>query len=201
MRILYVFSIIIVCFTSSLTIKAQADCFYDFRVRVVDENDNFINNAKVKFDTRQLFFDNEKNAYVFWTFGGCSTYSGIFEVTNKRHQLFKKKIAMKSGYSSYELKLSAKVLKRASVFEELAIIIGRVKDINDGVIVNSRIVLTNEKGKMIETLSNENGYYRFDIQSGRYSLKFIGVAGFKVKKYENIDLKKGYQKLDVMLEV
>jgi hypothetical protein len=183
-------------------VKAQADCLFSFRLGVLDNKGIILRNAQVKFRGRDLSYNSDLKAFYFSTLTGCnSKIKGLLEVTARGFEDFEREIEVRGSFSSYELKLNATESKQTAIFEELAVVSGIVKDANEAVIPNTRVILTDESGKITETVTNENGYFRLDVQGGKYALEFIGTAGFKVKKYENFDLTKGYKNLDVVLEV
>lgn len=202
MKILQVLVLTILLGGLSSIVEAQACCLYSFRLKVSDSNGKILDNARVEFFGRNLNYNSDLKAYNFRILTGCSSkLTGLLKVKVGGFDDFEKEIEVKGNFYSFELKLNAKDSKQPAIFEQLAVIKGNVKDANDAVIPNTRVILTDENGKRTETLTNENGYFRLDVQSGKYSLEFIGTAGFRAKKYENFELTKGYKNLDVVLEV
>ena len=182
--------------------RAQADCLFAFRLKVSDSQEIMINDARVKFRGRELNYNSDTKAYRFSTLTGCnSQIKGILEVAVRGFDYFKREIEVKGSFLSYKLKLNQNKSSQTAIFEELAVISGIVKDTNEGAIPNTRVILTEQNGKRFETTTNENGYFRLDVLSGKYTLEFHGTAGFAVRKYENFELVKGYKNLDVVLEV
>lgn len=202
MKIRSLIIFLILFFSFVLGVKAQADCFYRFRLKVSDNKGKILDNAKVKFRGRDLSYNGDLKAFYYSELNGCnSKIEGLLKVTSKGFNNFAREIEVKGFLKSYELRLNAKVSKQSAIFDELSVVSGIIKDANSAVIPNTSVILANENGVKAETITNENGFFRFDVQEGKYSLEFIGTAGFQVKKYENFELSKGYKNLDVVLEV
>lgn len=200
MKVAQTFVLIILIFIFSFLTNAQADCGYNFRLYVLDENGETINNAEVEFQNSKLKYFNDAKAYYFSDFGGCGIKKGLLKVVVEGFDRFEKEIGFR-GFTGYELRLKAKESKKPAIFEELAVLRGSVKSENGETIPRVKITLTDEQGKISETLSNDNGYFDFIIDSGKYKLEFNGVAGFVPKIIENLELSKGYKNLDIVLEV
>lgn len=193
---------LILFFSFAFGVKAQADCIYRFRLNVSDNKGKILNNAKVKFRGRDLSYNTDLKAFYFSELNGCNfKIKGLLEVTSKGFDNFAREFELKGSFSSYELKLNAKGSKQSAIFDQLAVVSGIIKDTAEAVIPNTRVILTDGNGKKTETITNENGYFRLDVQYGTYTLEFIGTAGFQVKKYENFELTKGYKNLNVVLDV
>jgi Carboxypeptidase regulatory-like domain len=180
--------------------NAQADCIYNFRLSVLDEKGKAINNAEVGFEGRKLSYYNDTKDFSFSHFGGCGKYKGLLKVNAEGFNKFEKDIGF-VGFIGYELRLKAKNSEKPTIFEELAILKGSVKDANGAVIPKVQIALKNDREKVVETFSNDNGYFDFMVHSGKYKLEFNEVPGFAPKIIENFELSKGYKYLDVVLKV
>lgn len=202
MKVLQSLILVLVICAFCSKINAQADCGFDFRLYVRDTKGKLINNVQVKMNFVDFYRNSQTGAFVAWTLLSVgSKYKGLLKVNANGFDKFEKEVEIKCGFYSYDLRLKANGAGKAAIFEELAIIEGIVKDTNGAVIPNAKVILTDEKGKRTETFTNENGYYDFVIQSGKYSLEFIGTSGFEPKKYKDFELFKGYKNFDVVLEV
>ncbi|CAN5603897.1 hypothetical protein BH20ACI4_BH20ACI4_31600 [soil metagenome] len=199
LQILFIF--LLLCGLSSI-IKAQVDCGFDFRLYVRDSKGFKINDARIKMNLADFYYNGQTNSYNAWTLLGVgSNYKASLKIEAKGFEKFERLIDVRCGHFSFELSLKSKGTNEKAIYEELAIIKGIVKDSNGGVISSTKVTLKDEKGNRIETITNENGYFDLTVQSGKYSLDFIGTAGFAPKSVENFELKKGYQNFDVVLEV
>lgn len=202
MKILQILILILLLCGFNSIIKAQADCGFDFRLYVFDSKGNKLNNVRVEMNLADFYYSNRTKSYNAWTLLGVgSKYNGLLEVSSKGFEKFEKEIEITCGNYSYDLRLKAKGTNETAIFEELATLKGIVKDLNGGVIPNTKVTLKNEQGKRIETFTNENGYFDFVVKSGKYSLEFNGTSGFASKNIENFELSKGYKYFDVVLEV
>lgn len=183
-------------------VNAQVCCLLNFRLNVSDHKEIVLNNARIKFRGRELNYNSDQKAYYYSTLTGCnSKIIGILEVSASGFDDFTSELELNTSLLSYNLKLRAKKTRQAVVFEQLAVISGTVTDENKGAIAGTKVILRNETGRKLETLTNENGFFRLDVEDGKYSLEFIGTAGFMIKKFESVVLTKGYKYLDVVLEV
>ncbi len=181
---------------------AQADCSYRFRLIVVDEEGEILNNTKVKFRGRDLRKDKVTNAYTFSTLNGCgSRLKGLLKVSARKFDKFKEEIEVTGSFESYKLELKNTDSENALNLKELSVVTGKIKNKINKAIPNTKVILIAENGKRIETLSNENGYYRLDVESGNYTLEIIGEESFTPKKIENYKLDKGYNHFDITLDV
>lgn len=202
MRVLQVLVLVLLLGSFSLIVKAQECCLLSFRLKVSDSNGKILDNARVKFFERELNYNSDLNAYYFRLLTGCSSkLRGLLKVSARGFDDFEREIEVQGNFYSYELNLNAKDSKQPAIFEQLAVIGGKVKDTNEAVIPNTKVILTDQSGKRIETKTDDYGNFRLDIRVGKYTLEFIGTAGFQAKKYENLELAKGYKNLDVVLDV
>jgi Carboxypeptidase regulatory-like domain len=182
-------------------IKAQADCVFDFRLYVRDSNGKSIDDANIKMNLVDFYFNSQHKIYSAWTLLGVgSKYNSILKVEAKGFNKFQKEFELKCGFYAYDLRLSEKKTNEPASFEELARISGKVVDANNAVIAETRVFLSDVSGKVRETVSNENGYYDFIIPSGNYSLEFVGTNGFEPKKFKDYKILKGNNYLNVILE-
>lgn len=200
MKVLKILSLAFLLIILNTLAMAQADCIYNLDLYVYNEKGETLNNAEVKFRGRDLRNDNKTNAYVFSEFTLCSSnYKGVLEVRANKFDEFKKEIELKGG--SYKLILQDKKFGMSAILEELAAFRGIIKDRNGKAIPNVKVILIDENENRIETLTNQYGSYHLDIESGEYTLEIIGIENFAGKKFENYKLVKGYNKLDVTLNV
>ena len=202
MRFLKFVILSLVILNFSQIIKAQADCGFDFKLFIRDSNGKAIANAKIELNGVDFYYDESREIYSAWTLLGVgSSNDSVLKVQAKGFDKFEKKFELKCGFYAYELRLGAKKVNKATSFDELARINGKVVDQNDGAIANVKVILSDAAGKINETVTNEKGYYHFIVPSGTYSVEFIGPNGFAPKKYADFGLLKGNNKLDVILSV
>lgn len=183
-------------------VKAQADCLFNFRLSLSDNKGTILNNAQVKFGERELNYSADQRAYNYSNLSSCSAkIKGLLRVSAAGFEKFEGEIEINASFSSFGLRLKRKNSAQKALFEELSVFSGVVTDANNASIENTRVILTAENGKRTELLTKEDGSFRVDIESGKYSLEFIGTAGFMPKKFERFELTKGFKNLDVVLEV
>lgn len=187
----------------SFSVKAQADCGFDLSLSVRNKNGATLQNAKVSLSGSDLSFNGGKNAFTKSSVLGVGTkYQRLLTVSADGFEDFETGIEIACGRFSYELTLKSKGADEPAVFEELANVQGKVVDASGAVVPNTRVILTNEKGLRTQTFTNDYGYFFFETKSGTYSLEFISAySGFKPKRLENFRLVKGYNNLNVVLEV
>jgi hypothetical protein len=180
----------------------QADCGFDLRLFIRDSKGNPVTNASSETFGDDFYYNSATGSYNTWSLLGVgSKFKTILKVRSKGFEKFEKEIEITCGQYNYELLLKAKGTDEKVIFEELAQIQGIVKDVTGGVIPNTKVVLTDNKGITKTILANENGFYRFITKSGRYKLEFIGTNGFAPKIFEKFDLEKGYKNFDIVLDV
>jgi hypothetical protein len=202
MKVLQIFVLAILVSGFSVTVKSQACCAFNLRLYVTDLNGKPLNNVKAKINSFDLDYNSQTGAYTGWDLIGVGTkYNDLLKVKVKGFEDFEKEIQVTCGFQNYELRLKAKGENETSVFEELAHLQGKVVDANGGVIQNTKVILTDEEGKKIQTFTNDYGYYNLIAKSGKYLLEFIGTNGFLPKKYQKFLLSKGLTNFNVTLDI
>lgn len=88
-----------------------------------------------------------------------------------------------------------------SQYAEKSQLSGTVTDAMSAVIQNSRVIIRDKTGKIFETITNEDGVYKIELNEGNYSIEF-SATGFKTFKIENYKVSfKGKMMFDVSLDV
>ena len=202
MKILRLLFLLFILTGFSPVVSAQADCLFSMRFYVRDGNGKTPEKFKIKLSGFELVYRNQMNAYAASRLLGAGEKRfAVLTVEAKGFEKFEKQVEIECGFPSYEIKLKAKGTNEQALFEHLAYIRGKVVDVKQEVISGIKVVLTDAQGKRFETTSTENGYFYLDLPSGIYSIEFTGKSDLAAKKYENFQLKKGFNKLDVTLEV
>jgi hypothetical protein len=194
-------------FGFSLSVKAQEDCVYGFRIYVRDEAGKAIENATVevkglsqkdKLPPSVKPYMEKSGVYNVHNFGG-TTVDGDFllKISAAGYEAYERPIKFPvCEMQSFELRLRPAGSNEKASFDRLYTVHGKVFDEEMKPFGNARVEARSADGRVYQTSSNAYGFYEIDLPKG---VATIRVTDSKVPDvlFENFKIEKNYSVLNV----
>jgi len=202
-----VLALVALAFGFSLSVKAQADCVYGFRIYARDEAGKAIENAKVEVSGAG---ENDKlpsnvNSYIEKSgvinvhgFGG-TTVEGDFvlKVSAAGYEAYERKFNFPvCEMQSFELRLRPAGSTAKAAFERLFNLHGKVYDEEMKPVGNAKVEAKSAEGRVYQTASNAYGFYEIDLPKGVATIR-VSDSRISDVVFENFKIEKNYSVLNV----
>lgn len=99
--------------------------------------------------------------------------------------------------------VNAQNTQKEQKIEKLTTVSGVVFDWNGAVIVNAEVIMTDENGKSVQTITDSEGRYKLSLSPSVYRIEATanGFCAYKQEKYRVIDSTFGKMSFDFVLDV
>jgi hypothetical protein len=199
--------LIVLVFGFHLSVNAQADCSYGFKIYVRDESGKTIENAKHEVSgvsrkdilpsAVQVFI--AEGAYFVRASMYGSTIQGNFllRVSAEGFETYERQFNFPvCEIQSYELRLPPKGSSLQARFERLFTVHGKVFDEDKKPFGNAKVEARSADGRVYQATSNAYGYYKIDLPKGTMSIR-ISDARIPDVVFDNYKIEKNYSVLNV----
>jgi hypothetical protein len=202
-----VLGLIALTFGFSLSVKAQADCVYGFRIYVRNEAGKAIENAKLevrglsqkdRLPPNVKSYMEKSGVYNIHNFGG-TTIDGDFllKISVNDYESDERRIKFPvCEMQSFELVLRPIGSTEQASFERLFTVHGKVFDEEMKPFGNAKVEAKSADGRVYQTSSNAYGFYEIDLPKG---IAAIRVTDSRIPDvvFENFKIEKNYSVLNV----
>jgi Carboxypeptidase regulatory-like domain len=201
-----ILTLIVLVFGFSLSVNAQRDCSYGFRIYVRDEAGKTIENAKHEVSgvsqkdklpaAFQVYFT--EGAYFAGAIMRGPTIRGNFllRVSAAGFETYERQVNFPvCEIQSYELRMRPEGSTRQALFERLFTVHGKVFDEDKKPFGNAKVEARSADGRVYQTTSNAYGYYKIDLPKGTMSIR-ISDARIPDVVFDNYKIEKNYSVLN-----
>jgi hypothetical protein len=200
-------SLLILAFGLSLSVQAQKDCVYGFKIYARDEAGKTIENAKVEVSGLRSGKKLHRPFDIYFADGfffvGASesdaTLPGdyLLRISAEGFETYERRLKFPvCEIQSYELRLTAKGSSARTAFERLFTVHGKVFDEDRRPFSNAKIEARSADGRTFKASSNAYGYFELNVPRGMTTVR---VSDEKIADvvFENYQVLKNYSVLNV----
>jgi hypothetical protein len=203
-RILF---LIVLVFGFSLSVNAQEDCAYGFRIYARDETGKAIENAKLevsalgageKLPSHVNFYVDKSGVYNIRGYGG-RTVKGDFvlKISAEGLQPYERQFNFPiCEVQSFELRLRPKGLTAKAELEKLFKVHGKVFDEDRKPFGSAKIEARGADGRVYQATSNQYGYYEIELPKGVMNIR-VSASKIPDVVFDNYKVEKNYSVLNV----
>jgi len=193
-------------FGFSLSVKAQEDCYYGFRIYVRDGTGKTVENGKLevtKFDGTPVpgnvtfYIDKEGKYNIVGSMGSTVRGDFLFKISADGLAPYAQKFNFPlCDLQYYELRMQPRGSIAQATFERLLIVHGKVYDEGMKPLGNIKIEAVLNHGRVYQTISNQYGYFELGLPKG---VATIRVTDSRIPDvvFENFKIEKNYSVLNV----
>ena len=202
-----VLALLALTFGFSLSVKAQEDCVYGFKIYVRDEAGKAIESAKVevsgasennKLPSNVSSYVEKSGVYNVHGYGGTTVKGDfILKVSAEGYEAYERKFNFPvCEMQSFELRLRPASSTEKASFERLFNLHGKVYDEEMKPLGGAKIEAKSAESRVYQTSSNAYGFYELDLPKGIATIR-ITDSRIPDVVFENFKVDKNYSVLNV----
>jgi hypothetical protein len=203
-KILFLIALV---FGFSLSIKAQEDCVYGYRIYVRDETGKRIEKAKLelsglserdKVPSHISSYVDKSGIYNIHGYGATAVEGDfLLKISAEGFETYERQFKFPGcELQSFELSLHPKGSTAQADFERLFTVHGKVFDEDMKPFGNAKVEAKNSDGRVYQTYSNAYGYYTFDLPKGVANIR-VTESRIPDVVFDNYKVEKNYSVLNV----
>jgi hypothetical protein len=203
-RLSTIFALMALTFGFSLSVKAQEDCLYGFKIYVRDETGNRIENAKLEasgLTERDELPDYVKphlvegGAYMMASDAGVTVKGNfVLRVSAEGFDTYERRFNFPvCEYQRFELRLRPQGSTAKADFERLFNLHGKVFDEGMKPFGDAKVEAKSAEGRVYQTSSNAYGFYEIDLPGGAAHIRITNsripdviFENFKIEKDKSV---------------
>ena len=203
-----ILALVALIFGFSLSVKAQADCWYGYKIHARDETGKPIENGKLEvrgLTKRDVLPSNVTNINV--REGGIYNIAGagslrvkgdfVLRISAEGYEVYERQFNFPDcEIQSFELKLQPKGSTAKADWKRLFTVHGKVFDEEMKPFGNVKIEATLADGRVYQTSSNVYGFYEVDLPEGVATIRVIDSRIPDVV-FKDFKIEKNYSVLNV----
>jgi hypothetical protein len=200
-------ALIVSIFGFSLSVEAQEDCIYGYRIYARDETGKVIKDAKLelsglsekdKVPANLSSYVDKSGVYNIHGYGDAAVEGNfLLKISAEGFETYERQFKFPAcELQSFELSLRPKGSTAKADFERLFTVHGKIFDEEMKPFGNAKVEAKNSDGRVYQTYSNAYGYYTFDLPKGVTNIR---VTDGKIPDvvFDNYKVEKNYSVLNV----